>query len=184
MKKIVWILLVTGLISLNACQEKQKPPVPKVNEDIKTIPDSTLAYRFYQVKNKSPEETAKAFKSFLEEEGMYYPKFIDFQKAASLDNNPVEMPQTILAIFGNPKEMAKLINENPEAALDLPFRILIYKDTEGNVLITYEDFMSFKKRHFLSDSQGILKAYADMLKRFEVKLSKVQIKKIKQTEDE
>ncbi len=179
MKKTMWITVLSVLMLLAACQEDKTSETKEVpvKEDIKTIPDSTLAYRFYRVENKTAEETAKAFKSFLEEEGMYYPKFIDFQKAAALDNNPVEMPQTILVIFGNPKEMAKLINENPEVALDLPFRILIYKDTEGNVLMTYEDFESFKKRHFLADSNGILKQYAGILKRFEKKLSEAQIKK-------
>ncbi len=176
MKKLIWsLLLLTILAGCGNKQEKKQMPANAESKQVKKD-DSALRYKMIKLENLSVEQAAKLFKDYLEEEGLFYPKFLDFKKAANLDNVKFDMRPTLLVIFGHPKEMGKLINENPEAAYDLPFRILLYRDAEGNRWLLYRDFDSFKEQYILTDPEKILDKYKKLLQGFEKRLQEVQIK--------
>ncbi len=183
MKKLAMLFLALSIV-LFACKNnsENKNGKSRAETKLKSVSDSLISYRMIKVENKSPEETAKAFKSYLEEQGMYYPKFLDFHRAATIDNVEVKMPAAILVIYGNPKEMAEFIKENPESAYDLPFRILIYRNDAGEVWIMYQDFASFGQQHFLPDNKHLLPKYDKLLQGFKKKLEEAQIKKVKENE--
>lgn len=169
MKKMWWFIVVVLLIG--ACQNQEEGQEKTRVEEKQVVKDeSALQYKMFKVEKATPQEVAVKFKDFLEGEGMYYPRFIDFHKAAQIDEMPFEMRPTILVIFGNPKEMGRLINENQETAIDLPFRILVYQDLNGDVWVMYKDFKAFGKQFFLSDPDKILDKYAQMLNKFEAKI--------------
>lgn len=175
-KKLVLALVITAF-GLTAChQDKPQPaektlPAKEVKKD-----EAVLRFRMLPVKNMTVEQTARAFKDYLEGQGMYYPKFQDFHRAATLDNVAFEMRPTVLVVFGNPKEIGRLINENQEMAYDLPFRILIFQDENGQVMIMYRDFQSLKQQYILTDPQNIMDKYDKLLKGFEERLKQIQIK--------
>ncbi len=168
MKKIWWSLVVVLLFG--ACQNHQDAKKKPVEEKQVVKDESALQYHMFKVEKATPQEVAIKFKDFLEGEGLYYPRFIDFHKAAQIDEMPFEMRPTILVIFGHPKEMGRLINENQETAIDLPFRILVFQDSNGDVWVMYKDFKAFGKQFFLSDPDKILDKYAQMLNKFEAKI--------------
>jgi len=178
MKKIIIALLFLSLWT-NGCKHtektgKQEPQVPakEVEKD-----EAVLKFRMIPVENMTVEQTAKAFKDYLQGEGMYYPKFQDFHRAATLDNVEFEMRPTVLVVYGNPKELGRLINENQEIAYDLPFRILVYQDDSGNVMLLYRDFGSLKQQYILTDPNGIMDKYDKLMKGFEKRLHQIQIKR-------
>ncbi len=179
MKKILWIFLMLVItIACNRTNEKQNQmQTPPVEEKTETKDVSALKYKMFKAEKATPVEVARKFKDFLEGEGMYYPKYLDFHQAAQIDEMEFDMRPTILVIFGNPKEMGVLINENQEAAIDLPFRILIYQDTDGQVWVMYKDFKAFKKQYFLSDPQQITDKYDQLLDKFKVKLKEWETNK-------
>ncbi len=164
---------------LAGCQQNKgkKPAHSDVETKQVKKDDSALRYKMIKLENLSVEEAAKLFKDYLEEEGLYYPKFLDFKKAANLNNIKFDMNPTMLVIFGHPKDMGKLINENQEAAFDLPFRILLYRDADGNRWLLYRDFDSFKEQYILTDPEKVLDKYKKLLQGFEKRLQEVQIKR-------
>jgi len=172
MKRIlqVSLIILPLLFSCKGKGTKNARHHTKIEEKKVEKDASALQYRMFKVEGASVEKTAKLFKSFLEEEGMYYPRFLDFHHAAQVDNIEFDMNPTVLVIFGNPKEMGVLIRENPEVAYDLPFRILIFQNNEGETWVMYKDFESFKKQYFLSDPHNLLKKYDELTEKFKQKL--------------
>jgi len=171
MKKLV----LTGFIVLGilaGCQKGDGNKADDTRLEEKTVEKdkSALRYRMFKVEGATVEQVAQLFKSYLEEEGMYYPRFVDFHSAAQIDNIEFDMNPTVLVIFGHPKEMGLLIRENPEVAYDLPFRILIYQNDEGEVWVMHKDFESFKKQYFLADQHNLLPKYNQLVEGFKKKL--------------
>jgi uncharacterized protein (DUF302 family) len=57
------------------------------------------------------------------------------------------MPPTKLLIFGNPKGGTPLMLASPSAAIDLPLKILVSEDKQGQVWISYNSPAYLQKRH-------------------------------------
>ena len=169
--KTRWITAGLMLLLMAACQPAEKK-AGKTSMEEKTVKKdaSALVYKMFRVEGATAGKTAQLFRSFLEEEGMYYPRFVDFHHAAQVDNIEFDMNPTVLVIFGNPKEMGVLIRENPEVAYDLPFRILIFQNDEGQVWVMYKDFTTFKKQYFLTDPNNLLEKYDRIVEKFKKKL--------------
>ncbi len=179
-KRFLWTLILIGILS--ACEktnQKSTENLQPVEEKTVEKEESALRYKMFKAEDAQVGQVANLFKDFLEEEGMYYPRFLDFQAAAQIDNVEFPMKPAVLVIFGHPKEMGVLIRENPEAAVDLPFRILIYENEEGEVWVMYKDFEAFKKQFFLTDNDNIIPKYEKLLDGFEEKLP-AYLNKIKQ----
>lgn len=64
----------------------------------------------------------------------------------------LQMPQTRLIIFGNPKSGTPLMLVSPSLALDLPLKLLISEDNSGEVLISYNSSQYLKDRHNIPES--------------------------------
>ena len=56
-------------------------------------------------------------------------------------------PPVVLLIFGNPPLGTQFITANPQAGLDWPVRMLVYRDASGAVWVAYTDFEWIAKRH-------------------------------------
>jgi uncharacterized protein (DUF302 family) len=62
------------------------------------------------------------------------------------------MPKTQVLIFGNPKGGTPLMLAAPSVAIDLPLKLLVHEDTEGQVWISYWSAQALLARHGLADS--------------------------------
>jgi uncharacterized protein (DUF302 family) len=62
----------------------------------------------------------------------------------------LEMPDTKLVIFGDPKAGTPLMIAAPDIALDLPLKILIAANNDGTARITYNDLSWIKSRFGLT----------------------------------
>jgi uncharacterized protein (DUF302 family) len=62
------------------------------------------------------------------------------------------MPKTQLVIFGNPKGGTPLMLAAPTVAIDLPLKLLVREDAEGQVWISYWSAQALLERHGLADS--------------------------------
>ena len=67
----------------------------------------------------------------------------------------LDMRETKVIIFGNPKLGTKLMQENILAALDLPIKILVYEDIDGSVKIAYRNASWLKNLHGLGDNKTV-----------------------------
>jgi len=108
----------------------------------------------YEV-NKTVSEIEKIVTS----KGMSVFAVIDHKAAAESVN--MNMHDSKVIIFGNPKIDARIMLKDERAALDLPFKILIYKDANGKTQILYSNPQTLKKRYDLKECQAI-----DMMEAF------------------
>jgi len=67
----------------------------------------------------------------------------------------MNMRDTEILIFGNPKMGSPLMLSNQEIGVDLPMKALAYKDAKGQVWLVYNDPAYLKKRHGISDKDPV-----------------------------
>lgn len=67
--------------------------------------------------------------------------------AANAANVELELPPTQLILFGNPAVGTQLMQASRTVAIDLPQKMLVWDDGEGNVQIIYNDPVYLAERH-------------------------------------
>jgi uncharacterized protein (DUF302 family) len=80
-------------------------------------------------------------------------------KAAGL-----ELRDTEILIFGNPKMGTPLMISDQEIGIDLPMKALAYKDAKGQVWLVYNDPAYLKARYGIKDRDPIFEKMTGALK--------------------
>ena len=97
--------------------------------------------------NHSVDETVQRVKNILQSKGIALFAIIDHSGEA--EKVGLKMPPTKLVIFGNPKAGTPLMLAAPSIAIDLPLKILVWKDALGKVWLSYNSPEYLLKRHGL-----------------------------------
>ena len=112
------------------------------------------------------QETADRMENVLKEKGMTVFNRIRHSEAASKAG--IELRDTELILFGNPKVGSPLMKCQQSVAIDLPQKALIWEDSEAKVWISYNDPRYLEKRHNITGCEEVLvkveKALAGMTK--------------------
>lgn len=95
--------------------------------------------------NHTVEQTVEKLKSILEAKGIKLFALIDHSGEA--ERVGMKMPSTKLLIFGNPKAGTPLMLAAPGSALDLPLKILVSQDDQGQTWISYNSPAYLAARH-------------------------------------
>ncbi len=95
----------------------------------------------------SVDETVEKLKGILQSKGVTLFAMIDHSGEAAKAG--LKMRPTKLLIFGNPKSGTPVMLAAPSSAIDLPLKILIWKDAEGKVWVTYNSPAYLQERHSL-----------------------------------
>ena len=95
----------------------------------------------------SVDETVDKLKTILQSKGVTLFALIDHSGEA--EKVGMKMPPTKLLIFGNPKGGTPLMLAAPSIAIDLPLKILVAEDSQGQVWISYNSAEYLKERHGL-----------------------------------
>ena len=111
---------------------------PGANSGIVTIPS-----------RHSVDETVKRVEEALVAKGVKLFAVIDHSGEAERAGMP--MRPTKLLIFGNPKAGTPWMIAAPSIAIDLPMKVLIAEDADGNVRISYNDPSYIQGRHHLPE---------------------------------
>jgi uncharacterized protein (DUF302 family) len=93
----------------------------------------------------SVEETVEKLERILQTKRITLFAMIDHSGEA--ERAGMKMPPTKLLIFGNPKAGTPLMLAAPSSAIDLPLKILIWEDAEGQVWISYNSPEYLQQRH-------------------------------------
>jgi len=101
----------------------------------------------------SVDATLNNIKSILKERDLSVFAVIDHHKNAK--EVELELNESKVVIFGNAKLGTVLMQQDIKAALDLPLRILIYKDSNGKVKMAYRDGTWLTNQHTLNTAQKI-----------------------------
>jgi uncharacterized protein (DUF302 family) len=97
--------------------------------------------------NHSVDETVDRLKNILRSKEITLFALIDHSGEAAKVG--MKMPPTKLLIFGNPKGGTPLMLAAPSIALDLPLKILVSKDAQGKVWLSYNSPEYLQERHAL-----------------------------------
>jgi uncharacterized protein (DUF302 family) len=100
--------------------------------------------------NFSVDETLERLKRTLQEKGVMIFAIVDHSGEA--DKVGLKMPPTKLVIFGNPKAGTPLMLAAPSIAIDLPLKMLIWQDGQGEVWVSYNGPEYLLERHGLPQS--------------------------------
>ena len=100
----------------------------------------------------SVEETETRFKQILEDRGLNVFATVDHAQNAS--EVGLELRPTRVVIFGNPNVGTPLMQCQQTIAIDLPQKVLIWEDEQGQVQLAYNDPQYLGGRHRL-DGCGV-----------------------------
>lgn len=75
----------------------------------------------------------------------------------------MELRPTQLLIFGNPKLGTALMQENQRIGLDLPMKVVVWEDGDGQVWIAYGEAEALAKRHGVDEDHEVVKKLANAL---------------------
>ena len=103
-----------------------------------------------KVSKHSVEETVEKLKAILQSKGITLFAVIDHSGEA--EKVGMKMRPTKLLIFGSPKAGTPLMLAAPSIAIDLPLKILVWEDSQGQVWTSYNSPEYLKERHGLPEN--------------------------------
>lgn len=80
--------------------------------------------------------------------------------AAGVD---LTLPPTRLIIFGNPNLGTPLMQSGQSIGIDLPQKMLVYENSEGEVFVAYNDPAYLARRHGITDQQEVIEMVTQAL---------------------
>ena len=104
--------------------------------------------------NFNVEETADRMESILKEKGMTVFNRIKHSEAAAAVG--IELRNTELILFGNPKVGSPLMKCQQSAAIDLPQKALIWEDDKATVWISYNNPRYLETRHNITGCEEVI----------------------------
>ncbi len=93
----------------------------------------------------SVEETVARLRSLLESKSVALFALVDHSGEA--EKVGMKMPPTKLLIFGSPKAGTPVMLAAPTTAIDLPLKILIWQNANGEVIVSYNSLDYLEQRH-------------------------------------
>ncbi len=99
----------------------------------------------------SVDETIENIKKIVKAKGFGVFAVINHQGNAKMAD--LKLNESKVIIFGNPKIGTLLMQEDMRVALDLPLRVLVYKDEAGQVQLAYRDGSWLKDHHALGSDR-------------------------------
>ena len=111
----------------------------------------------------SVEQTVARIRAVLEAKQIKEFALIDHSGEAAKVG--LAMPKTQVVIFGNPKGGTPLMLAAPSVAIDLPLKLLVREDAEGQVWIGYWSAQALLARHGLPESFAASIAVIELIAR-------------------
>jgi uncharacterized protein (DUF302 family) len=98
----------------------------------------------------SVDETVARLTANLASKGVKL--FVVIDHSGEAEKIGLSMPLTRVVVFGNPKGGTPLMLASPSVAIDLPLKLLIAEDTQGNVTIAWNSPEYLGERHHLPEA--------------------------------
>jgi uncharacterized protein (DUF302 family) len=81
--------------------------------------------------------------------------FARIDHGAAADKVGLELPPTVVVVFGNPRAGTPSMRKTPTLAIDLPLRMLIWQDDKGATSLAYNDPDWLFRRHGITDDGSV-----------------------------
>jgi uncharacterized protein (DUF302 family) len=117
------------------------------------------------IESKFPvKETADRLTAAIEGKGLKVAARIDH--AAGAKSAGLEMPPTEVLMFGNPKLGTPLMMANPQMAIELPMKMVVWEDEAGKVQLGYTAPDALKDRYAITGKDEAFKMMSGALAAF------------------
>jgi uncharacterized protein (DUF302 family) len=103
----------------------------------------------------SVDKTVQKIKRIVSKKGLHVFAIINHSANAKIVN--MKLNKSKMIIFGNAKIGTALMQQDMTVGLDLPLRILVYRDSDGKVKIAYRDASWLADKHMLHAAKKIAK---------------------------
>ena len=117
--------------------------------------------------NYSVSETLDRLENLLKKKGITIA--VRWKHSEKASGVKIEMRDTELLIFGNPKLGSHLMTSKQTVAIDLPMKAIAWKDAKGQVWLAYNDPMYIARRHGVTDRPEPLKKMSGALAKLTAK---------------
>ena len=77
--------------------------------------------------------------------------------AANASSVGLELAPNTLVVFGNPNLGTPLMQAAPSSGIDLPLKILVWEDTDGDTHVTYTELRHLDQRHHFQGQTELTK---------------------------
>src|SRR5215470_7435715 len=112
--------------------------------------------------NFGPKDTMSRLEAEVKARGMTVFAHIPHDRGAAAVGLPLRTND--LLIFGNPKVGTSLIQSAPAIGIDLPLKVLVWQDADGNTWLSYNDPAWLARRHGLgANAEATVKTLAGAL---------------------
>ena len=119
-----------------------------------------------------PEQTMNRLEAEVRARGMTVFARIDHSAGARSVIRPLRPAQVL--IFGNPRDSALLVQADQQIGIDLPLRVLVYLDSDGNTWMAYDSPSWVAQRHGLpSQMTPSISALTTMLEAATAKVARL-----------
>ncbi len=109
------------------------------------------------------DETVRRVEGLLESKGIHIFAVVDHKKNAQ--GAGLELNDEVLIVFGNPRLGTPLMQANPTVGIDLPMKILVWRDAAGQVRVAYNDPAYLVRRHGIADRGEVVAKMSAALRR-------------------
>ncbi|MFW5739206.1 MAG: DUF302 domain-containing protein [Myxococcota bacterium] len=151
-------LLVVGVACDRSDDARAQPePVDTASASVRANPPAEPAGSVESSKKgsesglivtSSPDDvpaTVKRIREAIEEKGLKVMATVDH--AANAEGVDLELPPTVLIIFGNPAVGTKLMQKQRSIAIDLPMKMLVWQNEAGETKVAFNTPSYLFKRH-------------------------------------
>ncbi|MBN2815718.1 MAG: DUF302 domain-containing protein [Campylobacterales bacterium] len=102
---------------------------------------------------QSVDATANSIKDIVRDRGLAV--FAIINHGANAQMVDMELGESKMIVFGNAKVGTVLMQQDMRVGLDLPLRILVYKDHDSRVKMAYRDGSWLTTKHILNAAEKI-----------------------------
>ena len=117
------------------------------------------------------EQTMRRLEAEVRARGMTVFARIDHSAGARSEVRPVRRAEVL--IFGDPRDSALLVQADQRIGIDLPLRVLVYVDSDGNAWIAYYSPSWLAQRHGLPAQMTPVSALTTMLEAVAAKVARL-----------
>ncbi|QOP45054.1 DUF302 domain-containing protein [Sulfurimonas paralvinellae] len=103
----------------------------------------------------SVKQTVEHFKGIVKAKGLHVFAVINHSGNARVVN--MKLNESKMIVFGNAKLGTALMQQDMTTGLDLPLRVLVFRDTDGKVKMAYRDGSWLANHHLLNAKKKIAK---------------------------
>ncbi len=144
MKPLLLIFLLSVIMTTSSANDSQTSTGLVIKQSRHTVAD-----------------TSERLVRLIEEKGLTL--FSRINHSANAKRVDLEMNPTEVILFGNPLVGTKLMQCAPTVAIDLPQKLLIWQDSEGDTQMAYNDPEYLKRQHEIVGCDEILNKIGGLL---------------------